>query len=656
MHTFITGSVNTRLSYSTYKRGNVYYDFLDKTNTVKKLIKCLQLAQDTGNAVRLLEMPLEEILWISQVNNNNGVSLDERIATYTDQEKRKVVDYLRYRKFSYKLPGKNCTNARKVIEAICSIEEQFGYCVTKSIIACWLYDGGYRSLYAWQKRQKCSQEELINISADMFYRTVLGLNYDVCASTELLIYVYVYNKKHFVREILLKGIEIPIWCFNHLFYESCNLNEVTARHMQEFSKVKTSKVRKVLQMISGNDVTPEELLFVFRINEEYIKHYFTLRERLGIDEARIRILELSGLTQISQCIDSLMEKRFSAWYHELKKSIRDIRKQDVINVLTDKEYFSKFLPEVNSRNMIDFLIETKKDGCKTIEEKICAYLNQEDVKRFLNKLALSRDEENELIKSGKIQLCTAYSKNKGISVENLCRIVVADVKGRLPDLKYDQLQEEIGYCLENKELWINKDEITVCNLNVADYDDFIMSMQVGEIVSHTCISYRCGSYCECLLSLFDGNKKIIYVKQDGEYVGRAIMRLTKLTHSRPVKKKDRLTFRTLEEIDAKNDELKSKVDEEYPCIFLEKAYFRKHLSGKTENHVKSLLIKFAKFKAEKLKILCCISSNGYVCDRVQSAYVYISKSKNGRQYLDSLGGDVGPDDGGRYVKADISIY
>lgn len=52
-------------------------------------------------------------------------------------------------------------------------------------------------------------------------------------------------------------------------------------------------------------------------------------------------------------------------------------------------------------------------------------------------------------------------------------------------------------------------------------------MQIGEVPLRSCISYRNGPSCDCLLSCFDANKKILFIKYNGKIVFRAILRLTK---------------------------------------------------------------------------------------------------------------------------------
>ena len=168
----------------------------------------------------------------------------------------------------------------------------------------------------------------------------------------------------------------------------------------------------------------------------------------------------------------------------------------------------------------------------------------------------------------------------------------------------------------------------------------------------TCMNYKDGAYNECLLSVFDANKKILYVKNNGKIVARAIMRLTKM--SDVIGKKDTLEFRDVGNPEGHNFEIN---EEEKLVVFLEKMYYS-HISGKELHQVEKLLLDFAKHKAETLGATLLIA-NAYnykvlsESRRLQkvSTNVYISKSKNGKQYLDSLGGNC--ESGGYYMDGDF---
>ena len=54
-------------------------------------------------------------------------------------------------------------------------------------------------------------------------------------------------------------------------------------------------------------------------------------------------------------------------------------------------------------------------------------------------------------------------------------------------------------------------------------DSLLPVMQIGEVPLRSCISYRNGPSCDCLLSCFDANKKILFIKYNGKIVFRAIL-------------------------------------------------------------------------------------------------------------------------------------
>ena len=66
-----------------------------------------------------------------------------------------------------------------------------------------------------------------------------------------------------------------------------------------------------------------------------------------------------------------------------------------------------------------------------------------------------------------------------------------------------------------------------CGWEIREEDSLLPVMQIGEVPLRSCISYRNGPNCDCLLSCFDANKKIIFIKHNSKIVFRAILRLTK---------------------------------------------------------------------------------------------------------------------------------
>ena len=111
-----------------------------------------------------------------------------------------------------------------------------------------------------------------------------------------------------------------------------------------------------------------------------------------------------------------------------------------------------------------------------------------------------------------------------------------------------------------------------------------------------------------------------------------------------------LSFVDLEKIDEHSTGNKQ-VDNEILTLFLERTY----LAGVSEsigNKIKKLFIKLLEEKAYKMNALPVLSNyynnvidNNYIATRY---YMYISKSKAGYQYLDSLSGQVMISDEGQY--------
>lgn len=174
----------------------------------------------------------------------------------------------------------------------------------------------------------------------------------------------------------------------------------------------------------------------------------------------------------------------------------------------------------------------------------------------------------------------------------------------------------------------------------------------GETPESTCLSYINGGQCECLLSCFDSNKKIIYVEKDDVIVCRAILRLTKGSYDKidhpPIEFAD---FTRSEE--EQNEEVEKK---EELILFLERLYY-KYLSNEELKTAVECLICMVKEKAENLGAKIVLSPRYYgIKGFVSSNYnIYISTSKNGSQYLDSLGGMATVAKSGSYKSAEVFL-
>lgn len=238
-----------------------------------------------------------------------------------------------------------------------------------------------------------------------------------------------------------------------------------------------------------------------------------------------------------------------------------------------------------------------------------------------------------------------YESNYGQQVENVLLIAKATIYGLLDEVKYKDLHKEIGYAItpEQENTW--KENITLVDgkVKTGEYTDFVSCMNIGVLPERTCMNYRDGAYNECLLSTFDANKKVIYVTEEDEIIGRAILRLTKLSDEGD----KNLHFEDVAEDTPDN--------KENLVVFLERCY-KNGFSGKKAAMIYRKLYDLAKRKAELLGAGLVLADDYKTVAELNGlakkcSYIYVSESKNGKQYLDSLGGNC--ESGGYYVRGNF---
>ena len=140
------------------------------------------------------------------------------------------------------------------------------------------------------------------------------------------------------------------------------------------------------------------------------------------------------------------------------------------------------------------------------------------------KLAFSEDfvktnatRIGEFIFAGGAEVMATYLKQQPSKKEEIRRLVVAELLGKFEKLKYPagDLSREIDF-EESKEVELEweKDLTYICgDLTLQEETRLLPIMQIGEIPTYSCISYRTGSNSHCLLSCFDSNKKFYLSKK-----------------------------------------------------------------------------------------------------------------------------------------------
>ena len=287
--------------------------------------------------------------------------------------------------------------------------------------------------------------------------------------------------------------------------------------------------------------------------------------------------------------------------------------------------------------------------------KMYEYLRTKNLKTELNIsdafVVENKSNIQKFIYEGGAEIMTSFLNRQPKKKEEIRRIVNAELLGKFMELKYHggDLGREIAFPIkrDTEEIWKEKLLRVDCGWEIWEEDSLLPVMQIGEVPLRSCISYRNGPNCDCLLSCFDANKKIIFIKHNGKIVFRAILRLTKGSFVAADERK------TIEFVDVtvKSEPHENKAEE--LVLFLER-YYQSGLSEQEIRKAVNLTAMLVKEKAEKLGARLVLSSSyknvlenkNYV---LTNFYMYISASKNGSQYLDSLGGVAGVSASGSYT-------
>ena len=514
------------------------------------------------------------------------------------------------------------------------------------------------------------------------------LEYITDKREEILIYAIRNNKKNFLKLIqensdIFLDISEKSLLYNEDFYNRyVNLNTLTVKNLQELINLYTFGPN--LYLLNNGNYTFEEIKLLCELPSKYIILYNEL-SGLRIDEKMLIIKQLSKKNLLYHNIEDediqslakmLKEKHLYRWIEKDFSNIKNISPQNAIKVLINYEKIKKYLPQIKDETELLYII-------RNIDE-IQQYDSLYDIKKSLENIDIYWKElisimkfDTQFIEDNKNNIKIFLLKNGAelalnycqtchyIDLKNFKKILKAELMGQFKTLKYytNDLKKEIEFNLTKKQIeeWKSND-IKICDddIEVMEYDDFYSTMILGESPKHTCLSYNGGGYNHCLMACFDSNKKILYAKINGKIVARAMVRLTKGTYKYIKNTNEKLTFVDIENIKPeKNTNIEKIERNEYLTIFLEKSYIS-GVSSKEEAKIKKMFISLLEKKAMNMNALLVLSKyysdvvdNNYF---VTNYYIYISKSKAGAQYLDSLGGENTITNEGKYSSNTFMIW
>ena len=496
------------------------------------------------------------------------------------------------------------------------------------------------------------------------------LEYLRYGQSEMLIYAILNNKKGFlnlVKENFTDFCNVAgdsVFLDEYVYRNILNLNALNIKNLQEIGKMKLKDFNR--ENFEDRNYTFDEFKVLYNEDEQYGKVYHLLKIN-RVDDRLVVIRELCkrhllppdlSEEKYELIAEKLSEKPLSRWYKENYSDIFELALGDVVYILADFYLIERFRTEIKSRKDVYCIIRNRQYATisKSFKDMVNKILKNDAAWLELKE---AMDLSDEFVKDNKKTIAEfVFSGNATIANEYypclkekykaaFFTVVKADMLGKLKELKYfsGDLAKEIDYPVtESQELiWSQNMDSGTINISVKECDGFEETMMMGVKPTHTCMDYSNGQYRECLISNFDSNKKILYAYINGTCVARAILRLTKGSYKEG---ESRFTDGELKFAEIKeNGNLETSGGnnkDEHITVFLEKMYSA-GINTATIYEVQTLFVDHAMKKAEMLDAECVISTN--YCKGVEempytSYRMYISRSKAGNQYLDSLGGSA----------------
>lgn len=489
--------------------------------------------------------------------------------------------------------------------------------------------------------------------------------------SEILLYAITQKKKAFLNlineeaELFYDLPNASMLLKKEVYQEYINLNTLNRKNLKDSADLILSNDR--FELLAKREHTFEELKLLCTAKEALIRLYEQLTckcdERLMVLRELIKrecVPYSFWKGQIEPLAAALSEKPLSRWIREDFRNISDLSYGTALWLLVYREQLKGMEKEITTEQQALYLLKDlalvkECDSLSELKEKLILG----DVSWRLLKEKLSFSEEfvqnnaariGNFLFVGGAEIMETFLERQPSKIEEIRRLVTAELLGKFDELKYPSgdLMREIDFEVseEAEKEWKIDRTFTSKNLVLKEETGLLPVMQIGEIPSYSCLSYRSGLNSDCLLSCFDSNKKFLFIRKNGKVVFRAMIRLTKGSYVGDRMRK-KIQFADLSGAGKPKEE-----EGEELVLFLER-YYEKNLAYEEQDQAVYLAFVAAKEKAKKLGARLVLSC--YYQDDVKTKeyiksnyYLYISKSKNGSQYLDSLYGEASVSDSGDY--------
>lgn len=497
---------------------------------------------------------------------------------------------------------------------------------------------------------------------------------------KLIIYAITHKKHAFLKLIrenvsLFQQISYSSVLFQQSFYTKCiNLNTMNLKNLKACADM-TQYLKEVLETLAAREHTFDEIALLYGLPVEYALLYEKISagrkdDRLCIMREIVKKKCLSSGLMLDEVAVQLSKKRLSDWILQDFKHIRELDACMAVQLLGEYSRIKRFVSQIKNAAEVRYILNNieKAATLSSMQEIRENAIDDNAEWDYLVEMfgfteefvEQNRERIREFIFADGVHITAVYLRSHTDKKEELRRLVTAELMGKFRELKYygSDLEKELDYPVtENlKHNWMKNRSEEEGVLSVWEEDGFIPVMKMGEMPYRTCLSYNGGIYSQCLIASHDSNKKVLYLAYNGKIVLRAALRLTKGTYS-DTKKRDDTPQLQFADLTAQDDDrmepVQKQEDKEKLVLFLEREYISE-LPEYMHKAAFDLMVSLLRKKAEELRALLVISCcyRKYVPDEFISAYfsMYISRSKAGEQYLDSLGGSNHVDKEGSYER------
>lgn len=476
-----------------------------------------------------------------------------------------------------------------------------------------------------------------------------------------------------------------LFLYQRRLCQRINLNELTGKQLKKMMHIYNSRLKRrtaealensgFFNILGTRNLNCSELQVVLEIlqSQNYahsylLKVFSRLLTAIRSDDAVIRcrqIMKHMDMELIEQGNDQKVTELLYAmdlpsWKRKLFSFPADYGL--VLHFLSSYEEIKHALPEVRNAVEAKFLIENISLCRDSLREGFRHFIEADyAVNALKNTLELEPEfyityakESTDFFLQGNAALALDYwnSLNEKKMRDKYRIILKAAMSDKLHELRYfgNDLARECSFipAVQTTKEWMCDRTCEVRSnlfgiLSIYEDTTFSGTILLGKRPITTCLNYIDGDHRDCLLSAYDANKKVVYISvKGGHIIGRAIIRLTKMANKKINKAKSDLNFTDVTSVKTVPVETQMELGEEeaieIPILFLERLYTP--CQGDERTELELAVIHFISDKAKQAGIKAVLSKDYLKEDGFEEKRVaiYITRSRAGKQYLDSFGG------------------